>query len=86
VGAEGLLGLPASLMAAGSRRVLASLWPVDDEATSALMQAFFRIWRGAGDAARPDAARALRLAMEEVAGVEKWKAPRYWAAWVLWGG
>ncbi len=39
---EGLIGLVRGFMYAGTPRVLASLWKVDDEATSALMSRFYR--------------------------------------------
>ena len=39
---EGLIGLVRGFMYAGSRRVLASLWKVDDEATGELMTRFYR--------------------------------------------
>jgi CHAT domain-containing protein len=39
---EGLIGLVRGFMYAGSRRVLASLWKVDDEATGELMTRFHR--------------------------------------------
>ena len=42
--AEGIVGLTRAFLHAGSSRVLASLWKVDDEATSALMQKFYSLW------------------------------------------
>jgi CHAT domain-containing protein len=42
---EGVLGLQRSLQLAGCRSVVASLWKVDDQATSALMQQFYHnVW------------------------------------------
>jgi CHAT domain-containing protein len=44
-GGEGLLGLERALHVAGARTVVASLWKVDDLATQALMQEFYRnLW------------------------------------------
>jgi CHAT domain-containing protein len=41
-----VLGLQRSFQAAGARNVIASLWPVNDEATSALMKVFYtKLWR-----------------------------------------
>jgi CHAT domain-containing protein len=43
---EGLLGLQRAFQSAGARNVVASLWPVDDEATCALMTVFYtKLWR-----------------------------------------
>ena len=85
---EGLIGLSRSFMLAGSPRVIASLWKVDDAATKALMTKFYELWHPRGEDKQPrglPAAEALREAQRFVAGHEKWKDPHYWAAWVLWG-
>ena len=82
--AEGIVGLTRAFMFAGAPRVLVSLWKVDDEATRALMTKFYELWKprdGRGVAA----AAALREAQSSVRSQDKWKHPRYWAAWVLWG-
>jgi CHAT domain-containing protein len=78
---EGLLGLARGFLYAGSRRVIASLWPVDDAATAQLMQAFYRgvLQRGESPAA------ALRHAQTSVASIPKWRAPYYWAGFVVEG-
>jgi len=81
---EGLVGLSRAFMLAGTPRVIASLWKVDDEATQALMRKFYRLWspkNGPGI----DAAEALRQAQAFVRGQKQWEDARYWAAWVLWG-
>ena len=41
MGGAGLLGLTSAVHFAGARAVLASLWPVSDRSTAALMQAFY---------------------------------------------
>jgi CHAT domain-containing protein len=79
-GGEGVLGLTRAFMLAGAPRVIVSLWKVDDEATRALMTKFYEVWN-AGKAP----AAALREAQAFVRGQEKWKHPKYWAAWTLWG-
>jgi CHAT domain-containing protein len=44
-GGEGVLGLQRSFQVAGARSVVASLWPVDDASTRALMVEFYRnLW------------------------------------------
>jgi CHAT domain-containing protein len=61
---EGIVGLTRSFMLAGAPRVICSLWPVDDEATQALMTRFYELWNPRGGAAasgtlsEPDAPRA----------------------------
>jgi tetratricopeptide (TPR) repeat protein len=82
--AEGLLGFPRAFMLAGASRVLVSLWKVDDEATRALMETFYRLWNPASGQS-VGAAEALRRAQEAVRTQPKWRHPAYWAAWQLWG-
>jgi CHAT domain-containing protein/tetratricopeptide (TPR) repeat protein len=75
---EGVFGLVRAFMVAGAPRVIASLWKVDDRATRALMEDFYRRWTPQTPAAQAlhDAQMALR---------EAGAPPRDWAAWVLWG-
>lgn len=77
---EGLFGPPRAFLFAGAPRVIVSLWKVDDEATRALMTAFYERYK-----AGVPAATALRDAQAKVAAEPKWRHPGYWAAWVLWG-
>lgn len=72
--AESLQGL---ILQRGAQAVLASLWPVDDASTSALMQAFYRQLRLAGPA------EALRRAQQEVRRHPGWAAPFQWAGFVV---
>jgi CHAT domain-containing protein/tetratricopeptide (TPR) repeat protein len=78
---EGLLGLARGFMYAGSRQVVASLWSVDDAATADLMRVFYRAILREG---RPPAA-ALREAQTEMARTRKWRAPYYWAGFIVQG-
>ena len=80
--AEGVLGLTRACMHAGAPRVVSSLWKVDDDATAALMKAFYTAWRAAPDVSVGD---ALQSAQAHVRAQKKWAHPRFWAAWVLWG-
>jgi CHAT domain-containing protein len=78
---EGLVGLTRGFMHAGAARVVASLWPVDDLATAELMTRFYR---GMLEEGRP-AAAALREAQLDMSRSPRWRAPYYWAGFVLQG-
>lgn len=79
---EGLVGLHQGFMYAGASRVVSSLWKVDDEATAALMKSFYRHMLKEG---RP-AAAALRMAKSELRQERaEWRAPYFWAGFVLQG-
>jgi CHAT domain-containing protein len=83
--AEGVVGLMRAFMHAGAPRILCSQWKVDDAATAALMTRFYALWNPKDGTPPLSAAGALRRAQEWVAAQPKWAAPKYWAAWVLWG-
>lgn len=76
VGTEGVAGLQRSLVIAGARYVMMSLWPVDDYATQYLMTRFYKHY-----AAAQPVEQAFRTAQKEVR--EKYPHPAYWAAFVL---
>jgi CHAT domain-containing protein/tetratricopeptide (TPR) repeat protein len=76
---EGLVGMTRGLMYAGALRVAVSLWSVDDQATSDLMQQFYtNLWQ-----AKKSHAAALRDAQLKM--WQQGKAPYYWAAFTLQG-
>jgi CHAT domain-containing protein/Tfp pilus assembly protein PilF len=78
---EGLLGLSRGLMYAGTSRVVASLWAVDDKATAELMKRFYiQMFKG-----QKSPAAALRAVKTEMLGQRRWRAPYYWAGFVLQG-
>jgi CHAT domain-containing protein len=78
---EGLVGLTRGFMYAGVPRVVASLWQVDDSATSELMREFYReIFK---EGLRP--AAALRAAQRKIAAEPRWAAPFFWAGFTLEG-
>lgn len=78
---EGLIGLVRGFMYAGSRRVVASLWQVEDQATAALMTRFYHgLWQ---EAVPPSS--ALAAAQRELAGNRRFRDPYYWAGFVLVG-
>ncbi len=78
---EGLISLTRGFMYAGSLSVVASLWKVDDRATSELMGRFYREMLGEG---KPPA-EALREAQIAVLKQKRWRSPYYWAAFTLQG-
>ncbi|MET0553356.1 MAG: CHAT domain-containing tetratricopeptide repeat protein [Vicinamibacteria bacterium] len=78
---EGLVGLTGGFLHAGARQVVASLWRVDDLATSELMARFYR--RLLRDGRTPPA--ALRAAQREMAADPRWRDPYYWAGFVVLG-
>ena len=79
---EGLVGLTKSFMYAGARRVVASLWSLNDKATAELMTRFYRKMLGPENL-RP--AAALRAAQIEMRRDKRWQSPYFWAAFVLQG-
>jgi len=78
---EGLVGLTQAFLYAGAGRVLVSLWQVDDEATAELMARFYRALLRDGE----EPAAALRSAQLAVRRQPRWRAPYYWAGFVLQG-
>src|SRR5262249_40871741 len=74
---EGLVGLTRGFMYAGAPRIVASLWKVDDRATSELMKRFYQGMLGP-EALRP--AGALRQAQLSIWKEKQWREPYYWAA------
>jgi CHAT domain-containing protein len=79
---EGLVGVTRGFMHAGAARVVASLWKVDDAATAELMKRFYEGMLGKRKL-RP--AEALRQAQMAMRNQKQWRAPYYWAAFVLQG-
>ena len=78
---EGLVGLTRGFMYAGAPRVVVSLWNVNDQATSELMARFYRKMLKGNQ--RP--AAALRMAQVDMWRQRQWRAPYYWATFVLQG-
>jgi CHAT domain-containing protein/tetratricopeptide (TPR) repeat protein len=78
---EGLIGLTRGFMYAGAKRVVVSLWSVNDKATSDLMAKFYRGMLQKSE--RP--AAALRAAQIEMWKQKQWRSPYYWAAFTMQG-
>jgi CHAT domain-containing protein len=78
---EGLIAVTRGFMYAGSRSVMASLWKVEDSATSALMEEFYL--QMFTNQLKP--AAALRAAQSEIAKQKRWQSPYFWAGFFLQG-
>ncbi len=75
------VGLTRAFLHAGAGTVVATLWPVDDWATAALMERFYEaLARGAS------AARALAEAQRALRAESATADPFYWAGFILVGG
>ena len=80
VGSEGTMSLARAFLAAGASNVVATLWPVDDEATARLWPVFYQSWiRGASPA------EALRDAQLSLLRDPRHGDPRNWAAFQVTG-
>jgi CHAT domain-containing protein len=78
---EGLVGLTRGFMYAGARRVVVSLWSVNDRATSEVMAKFYQ--KMLQDGQNP--VTALRAAQLEMWKSQNWQSPYYWAAFTIQG-
>ena len=80
-GEEGVTNLVQAFLFAGAKAVVASLWPAEDQSTSALMERFyFHISQG------EDKASALREAqLDLLKQYGKQTAPFFWAGFILVG-
>lgn len=78
---DGILGVARAFLSAGASSVLASQWKVDDEATSHLMQHFYRRLL----VGKETPAQALRKAQLEMLSDDRWSAPYFWAGFSLYG-
>lgn len=77
---EGVTGLTSAFLHAGAARVISSAWQVDDEATAELMREFYRALLG--ERVRTPAA-ALREAQLAISHHDRWRAPYYWAGFLM---
>ena len=86
VAGEGVFALSRGFLAAGTRRVVASLWPAEDDSTAEIVGGFFR---AAADAEaqghRPDFTAALAQAKRAVRARSAWGDPFFWGPFVLEG-
>lgn len=78
---EGTVGIAKSFIYAGARRVVTSLWAVDDEATAEFMKYFYEnIFMR-----KKSASSALRLAQLQMKKNPKWSSPFFWGAFSIEG-
>jgi CHAT domain-containing protein len=75
------IGLSRAFLSAGAGRVIATLWPVQDQASAALMERFYQRY-----ALDPDAGRALAAAQRVLLADPATASPYYWAGFELVGG
>jgi CHAT domain-containing protein len=79
---HGAVDITHGFMAAGARRVLVSLWKIDDEATAELMKYFYEHLLGGENVSPASALRSAQLALRRN---PRWSAPYFWAGFVLHG-
>jgi CHAT domain-containing protein/tetratricopeptide (TPR) repeat protein len=79
---EGIMGWTRGFMHAGAKRVISSLWNVNDKATAELMKRFYQGMLG-NPQLTPSA--ALRQAQLAIWKETKWQAPYFGAPFVLQG-
>jgi len=78
---EGTQNLARSALLAGAARVIATRWPVDDEAASRLFETFYALlWKGG---LSPVA--ALRQAQLSLRSETRFRSPFYWGAYYVVG-
>jgi CHAT domain-containing protein len=77
---EGLIGLTRGFMYAGSRRVMATLWKVDEEATIELIKRFFELNKQG-----KSVSASLREAQLSMMNEKRWNDPYYWSGLILQG-
>ena len=79
--AEGVVGIARAFLGSAARSVLVSLWAVDDEATKAFMNIFYKclIHR------KMSASEALHHAIRKTREVPEYKDFKHWAPFVLLG-
>ncbi|HEV3041661.1 MAG TPA: CHAT domain-containing tetratricopeptide repeat protein [Candidatus Angelobacter sp.] len=77
---EGMIGLTRAFLYAGSKRVVSSLWKVDDGATAELIRHFYQYVHDG-----KDPGEALRLAQKDLSQNRQWRHPYFWAGFILQG-
>ncbi len=78
---EGLVGMTRGFMYAGARRVVVSLWDINDEGTSELMGNFYRQMFSK----KLSPSSALRQSQISMLKDKRWQNPYFWATFTLQG-
>ncbi|MFL6212790.1 MAG: CHAT domain-containing tetratricopeptide repeat protein [Blastocatellia bacterium] len=78
---EGLIGLTRGFMYAGAARIVASLWNIDDRASSELMKLFYEFLLNQ----HMSPSTALQAAQVAMWKDPRWRFPYFWAGFVLQG-
>jgi CHAT domain-containing protein len=73
------LGLAGIAVQAGARSTVSTLWQVSDRSTAELMEQFYK------ELTKPELTKAQALHQAQLALFEQYKAPYYWAPYVLVG-
>ena len=79
---EGVIGLSRALVYAGAKSIIVSFWSVADESTAQLMTDFYKQML---EHPQSNYSENLRNAKLNLMKAEKYKAPYYWAPFVLIG-
>lgn len=79
---EGVIGLSRALVYAGARNIIVSYWSVSDESTSQLMTGFYQ---NVLQSPTPSYRKSLQQVKTKMIADKKYKAPFYWAPFVLIG-
>lgn len=82
---EGTWALSRGFLVAGSRRVVASNWLVDDSAAASLVSIFCGAVAKGQQAGAVDYAAALHQAKRKIREQANWSSPYYWGTFVLVG-
>jgi CHAT domain-containing protein len=82
---EGVWAVSRGFLVAGSRRIVASNWLVDDEAAASLMSIYCSRLARNDTSGNADYAAALHEAKKWVRSRDKWSSPYYWGSFVLIG-
>jgi CHAT domain-containing protein/Tfp pilus assembly protein PilF len=84
-GAAALSGLARAFFYAGARSLLVSHWPVEDEATKALMVRLFEAVKANPDMRAAEAQQKAMLSVMNDQSNPQWSNPAYWAPFILVG-
>lgn len=78
ISSEGVFGMPRALKKAGVQTIVMSLWKVDDEATSILMDNFYKSYSGG-----KSASESLAIAQNILRKDSRFENPYFWSAFVV---